>query len=231
LRVDVLTIFPSMFAPVLDESILKRAQKAGKLRIVVHDIRAHATDRHRKVDDRPYGGGSGMVMTPQAIFSCVEEILKRVRVRTSQRKIILFSPRGRPLTQRAAVKLAKAKHLILICGRYEGVDERVARYCADEELSIGDYVLTGGELPAMVVIDAVARLIPGVLGNRESARRETFEGGLLEYPQYTRPPVFKGKRVPAVLLTGNHQAIAAWRKSESERLTKKLRPDLLKRQR
>ncbi len=228
MRVDVLTIFPSMFAPVLDESILKRAQKAGKLCIVVHDIRAHTTDRHRKVDDRPYGGGSGMVMTPQPIFSCVEKIAKRVRVRTSQRRTILLSPRGRLLTQRVAAKLARAKHLILICGRYEGVDERVARHCADEEISIGDYVLTGGELPAMVVIDAVARLIPGVLGNKESARSETFEGGLLEYPQYTRPAAFKGRRVPAVLLRGDHQAIAAWRKKESVRLTKKARPDLLR---
>ncbi len=229
MRVDVLTIFPSMFAPILGESILKRGQKAGKLRIVVHDIRDHTTDRHRKVDDRPYGGGSGMVMTPQPIFSCVEKILKRGPSRKAQRKIILLSPRGRLLTQRAAARLAKVKHLILICGRYEGVDERVARYGADEELSVGDYVLTGGELPAMVVIDAVARLIPGVLGNRESLRSETFEGGLLEYPQYTRPPVFKGKRVPAVLLTGDHQKIAAWRKRESVRLTKKMRPDLLSR--
>jgi len=226
-RVDVLTIFPSMFGPILGESILKRGQKAGRIRIVVHDIRDHTTDRHRKVDDRPYGGGSGMVMTPQPIFSCVEEIRRRVRCRKAQRRILLLSPRGRPLTQRVAARLAKAKHLILICGRYEGVDERVARYCADEELSVGDYILTGGELPAMVVIDAVARLIPGVLGNKESACAETFEGGLLEYPQYTRPPVFKGRRVPAVLLTGDHKKIAAWRKKESVRLTKKMRPDLL----
>jgi len=229
LRVDVLTIFPSMFGPVLGESVLKRGQKAGKIRIVIHDIRVHTTDRHRKVDDRPYGGGSGMVMTPQPVFACVERILKRVRGTKAQRRIILLSPRGRPLTQRVAARLAKVRHLILICGRYEGVDERVAQYCADEELSIGDYVLTGGELPAMVVIDALARLIPGVLGNAASLRSETFEGGLLEYPQYTRPPVFKGKRVPRVLLTGDHQKIAAWRKKESVRLTKKMRPDLLSR--
>ena len=227
MRVDVLTIFPAMFEPILGASILKRGRQAGKLRIEVHDIRDHTTDRHRKVDDRPYGGGSGMVMAPQPIFACLEKVLKRVRVAKARRRIILLSPRGRLLTQRVAAQLARLGHLVLICGRYEGVDERVARYAADEELSVGDYVLTGGELPAMVVIDAVARLIPGVLGNMESARCETFEGGLLEYPQYTRPPVFKGKRVPAVLLTGDHQKIAAWRKKESVRLTKKLRPDLL----
>jgi len=228
LRVDVLTIFPGMFAPVLDASILKRAQTAGKLSIGIHDIRDYTTDKHRKVDDRPYGGGSGMVMTPQPIFSCLEAVRKRVRVRASQRKVILLSPRGRKLTQRLCGRLAKIKHLVLICGRYEGVDERVARYGIDEELSIGDYVLTGGELPAMVLIDAVARLIPGVLGNETSAASETFEGGLLEYPQYTRPPVFKGKRVPAVLQSGDHKKIAAWRKKESVRLTRKRRPDLLK---
>ena len=216
-----------MFSPVLGESILKRGQKAGKIRIVVHDIRAYSSDKHRKVDDRPYGGGSGMVMTPQPIFSCADEVLKRVRVRKSQRRVVLLSPRGKRLTQAVCCRLAKLKHLVLICGRYEGVDERVGRYLADEEISVGDYVLTGGELPAMIVIDAMARLIPGVLGNKESARSETFEGGLLEYPQYTRPPVFQGKRVPAVLLTGDHSKIAAWRKKESLRLTRKLRPDLL----
>ncbi|MGE5279733.1 MAG: tRNA (guanosine(37)-N1)-methyltransferase TrmD [Deltaproteobacteria bacterium] len=227
MRIDVLTIFPSMFAPVLEESILKRAQKGGRIKVAVHDIRAYSADKHRKVDDRPYGGGSGMIMGCAPIFACLEDIVRRSRVAASRRRIVLLSPRGRTLTQRGCRRLAGLKHLVLICGRYEGVDERVTRYAADEELSIGDYVLTGGELPAMVVIDAVARLIPGVLGNAESARSETFEGGMLEYPQYTRPPVFRGKRVPAVLLTGDHKRIAAWRREESLRLTKKQRPDLL----
>ena len=230
MRIDVLTIFPSMFAPILDESIMKRAQASGLVAIHIHDIRDYTTDKHRKVDDRPYGGGSGMVMTPQPVFAALKDVLKRSasRSRKAGRKVYLLSPRGRKLTQNDLQKMARLKHLVLICGHYEGVDERVARYGADEEISIGDYVLTGGELPAMVIIDAAVRLIPGVLGNVDSASFETFHEGLLEYPQYTRPAVFEGKKVPAVLLTGDHSRIAAWRKKESEKLTKIRRPDLIK---
>jgi tRNA (guanine37-N1)-methyltransferase len=227
MRIDILTIFPSMFAAVLSESILKRAQNAGRADIRIHDIRDFTQDKHRKVDDRPYGGGSGMVMAAQPIFSCVEAILKKERSAKTKRRIVLLSPRGKKFDQARAKRLAVQKHLILICGRYEGVDERVAQYLADEEISIGDYVLTGGELPAMVVVDAVVRLIPGVLGNDASAESESFEKNLLEYPQYTRPAVFKGKKVPSVLLSGDYQRIAGWRKIESFKVTKKRRPELL----
>jgi tRNA (guanine37-N1)-methyltransferase len=230
MRIDVLTIFPSMFAPVLGESIMKRAQASGSVIVHIHDIRDYTTDKHRKVDDRPYGGGSGMVMTPQPIFDAVKDILKKSALRSHKagRKVYLLSPRGRKLGQKDFEKIARLKHLVLICGHYEGVDERVAQFCVDEEISVGDYVLTGGELPAMVVIDAAVRLIPGVLGNAGSASFETFHEGLLEYPQYTRPAVFEGKNVPEVLLTGDHARIAAWRKKEARKLTKKRRPDLLK---
>jgi len=226
MRVDVLTIFPSMFSPVLDESILKRAQKAGRVEIHVHDIRDYSLDKHHKVDDRPYGGGCGMVMSPQPIFSCVEAILKKTKTKSKKRSILLFSPKGKKFGQNYAKTLASKSHLILICGRYEGIDERVARYLADEEVSIGDYVLTGGELPAMVLIDVVTRLLPGVLGNADSSRQESFEDNMLEYPQYTRPAVFKGKKVPAVLMTGDHGLIASWRQKEAIKITKKIRPDL-----
>ena len=228
MRIDVLTIFPSMFGPVLGESILKRAQEAGKVKIGIHNIRDYTLDKHHKVDDRPYGGGSGMVLSAQPIFSSVEAILKKNRIVRSKRQILLLSPRGKKLAQGDFKKLAKFKQLILICGRYEGVDERVSRYLADEEVSIGDYVLTGGELPAMVLIDAVVRLLPGVLGNKDSNIDESFQTSLLEYPQYTRPEVFKGRKVPAVLLSGDHEKIKNWRKKESLKITKKRRPELLK---
>ena len=228
MRIDVLTIFPSMFGPVLGESIIKRAVNGGKVAIHVHDIRDYTTDKHRKVDDRPYGGGSGMVMSPQPIFSCCDEVVRKIKVAKNKRSIILLSPRGRRLTQRSAARLSKMRHLILICGHYEGVDERVSRSLADEEVSIGDYVLTGGELPAMVVIDAVVRLLPGVLGNASSALNESFQERFLEYPQYTRPAAFLGKKVPAVLLSGDHKAIEAWRRKEALKITRKRRPDLLK---
>jgi tRNA (guanine37-N1)-methyltransferase len=227
MRIDVLTIFPSMFEPVLGESIVKRAQAAGKVKIAVYDIRDYTLDKHRKVDDRPYGGGSGMVMTPQPIFSAVESILKKGRKRSVKPYIVLLSARGRRLTQKDLKSLSRKKHVILICGHYEGVDERVAQYLADEEISIGDYILTGGELPAMVMIDATVRLIPGVLGNEDSSKYESFYENLLEYPQYTRPSVFKGKKVPSVLLSGDHGDIATWRKKESLKVTRKRRPDLV----
>jgi len=225
--IDVLTIFPSMFAPILNESILKRAQKTGRVKIRIHDIRGYSLDKHHKVDDRPYGGGCGMVMAAGPIFSCVEAILKKTKTKLKKRSILLFSPKGKKFSQIDAKCLASKSHLILICGRYEGVDERVARYLSDEEISIGDYVLTGGELPAMVIIDAITRLLPGVLGNGDSNRFESFENNMLEYPQYTRPAVFKGKKVPAVLMTGDHGLIAAWRKKEAIKITKKVRPDMV----
>ncbi|HQP91318.1 MAG TPA: tRNA (guanosine(37)-N1)-methyltransferase TrmD [Candidatus Omnitrophota bacterium] len=228
MRIDVLTIFPSMFGPVLGESIIKRALDASKVWINVHDIRDYTADRHRKVDDRPYGGGAGMVMSPQPIFSCLDSVIKRSRTKKTGRRVILLSAKGKRLDQADLKRLSRYKHIVLICGRYEGVDERVARYAADEELSIGDYVLTGGELPAMVVIDSLIRLLPGVLGNAASSLEESFQSGLLEYPQYTRPAVFKGKKVPAILLSGDHPKIEAWRKKESIKLTRKLRPDLMK---
>jgi tRNA (guanine37-N1)-methyltransferase len=217
-----------MFAPVLNESILKRAQKAGHVEIRVWDIRDYSLDKHRKVDDRPYGGGCGMIMAAGPIFSCVEAILKKTKTKPKKRSILLFSPKGKKFRQNDAKKLASKSHLILICGRYEGVDERVARYLADEEISIGDYVLTGGELPAMVLIDTITRLLPGVLGNVDSNRLESFENNMLEYPQYTRPAVFNGKKVPAVLMSGDHGLIASWRQKEAVKITKKTRPDIVK---
>ncbi|MBU2541539.1 MAG: tRNA (guanosine(37)-N1)-methyltransferase TrmD [Candidatus Omnitrophica bacterium] len=226
--IDVLTIFPASFPAVLNESILKRAQRAGKVKIRINDIRDYTEDKHKKVDDRPFGGGPGMVMCPQPIFSAVEAICKKNKVRKDKRKIILLSPQGRKLTQERAKQLSKFKHLVLICGHYEGVDERVKGYLVDEEISIGDYVLTGGELPAMVLIDSVVRLLPGVLGRSESLKEESFESGILEYPQYTRPADFRKMKVPALLLSGDHKAIADWRRKQALLETKKKRADLLK---
>lgn len=227
--IDVLTIFPDSFAAVLNESILKRAQIGGKVKIRINNIRDFTVDKHRKVDDRPFGGGPGMVMSPQPIFSAVEHIIgsRKQKAEGRKRRIILLSPQGRALNQANAARLAKYKHLILICGHYEGVDERVRQYLIDEEVSIGDYVLTGGELPAMVLIDSIVRLLPGVLGRSESLREESFTDGLLEYPQYTRPAIFKGIKVPEVLTSGNHKLISKWRKSKSLESTKRKRKDLL----
>lgn len=221
--IDIITIFPGVFKPYFDESILKIAQGKDKLRIRLRNLRDYTLDSHRKVDDRPFGGGPGMVMTPEPIFRAVEKIR---RSRTA--KIILLSPQGKPLNQKLAKKLSQCRHLILICGRYEGVDERVRKHLADEEISIGDYILTGGELAAMVLVDAVTRLIPGVLGDEDSARFESYSDNLLEYPQYTRPADFRGMRAPEILLSGNHKKIEEWRKNEALKITKKKRPDLLK---
>lgn len=222
LTFHIITIFPKMFAPVLNESILKRGQEKGKIKICIHDLRDYTDDKHRKVDDRPFGGGPGMVMTPQPIFDAVKEIKGRKKA-----KVILTCASGRPFTQKIAKQLSKEKNLIVICGHYEGVDERVREDVVDESLSIGDYVLTGGEVPAMVIVDAVARLIPGVIGKEESLDEESFEGGLLEYPQYTRPAVFRGNKVPQVLLSGNHAAIVQWRREQAFLRTQKHRPDIL----
>lgn len=226
MRIDIITIFPGMFAPVLHESILKRAQAKGLFKPVIHDLRDYTPDKHRKIDDRPFGGGPGMVFCPEPIFAAVEAIKAAVKRKTA--KVILLTPRGKQLDQRLVGKLSRCKHLILICGHYEGVDERVCRKIVTDEISIGDYVLTGGELPAMVLMDALVRLIPGVLGKDASRYSESFSDGLLEYPQWTRPAVFRRMRVPEVLLSGNHQRIAEWRKNKSVQVTRKKRPDLLR---
>ena len=223
MRFDVITIFPEMFAPILNESIIKRAQQKKKVAIRVHDLRAYTKDKHKKVDDRPFGGGPGMVMTPQPFFDAVKRIKGKRRG-----KVILMSPSGKRLTQKLVRDLAKDKNLILLCGHYEGVDERVREKLVDESISIGDYVLTGGEIPAMVLIDCVTRLLPGVVGKEASLTDESFEGGLLEYPHYTRPANFRGVKVPDVLLSGDHLAIKKWRQEQSRRVTRRNRPDLIK---
>jgi tRNA (guanine37-N1)-methyltransferase len=214
LRIDVLTLFPGMFSGVLGESIIKRAQARRLARINVKDLRAYSRDRHRKVDDAPYGGGPGMILLAQPIFDAVRSLKK------GGSKVILLSPQGRRFSQALANRLARQRHIILICGRYEGVDERVKKIITDE-ISIGDYVLTGGEIPAMAVVDAVTRMVPGVLGNKESNKSESFQSGLLEYPQYTRPREYLGLKVPQVLLTGNHKKIEEWRYKQSLKRTKR----------
>jgi len=226
MRIDVVTIFPEMFKPILNESIIKRAQNKGKVRIYIHDLRDYSCDKHKKVDDRPYGGGSGMVMSPQPLFNAVENI--KPKARGQKPKIILLCPQGEKLTQKLSQEIAKYRHMILICGHYEGIDERVRKYLVDEEISIGDYVLTQGELPAMVLIDSVVRLLPGVLGDKNSLNFESFKGNLLEYPHYTRPAHFRGWRVPEILLSGDHKKIESWRKNQAIKRTRERRPDLLK---
>jgi tRNA (guanine37-N1)-methyltransferase len=228
MRIDIVTIFPGMFDAVLGESMIKRAQANGKVKIYIHDLRDHTLDKHRKVDDRPFGGGPGMVMQPDPVFRAVEAIIKKVKSRSVKPHVVLLTPQGRTLSQKIAKKAALMKHLILICGHYEGVDERIRRKLADEELSVGDYVLTGGELPAMVFVDCIVRLLPGVLGEKKSLHFESFEGNLLEYPQYTRPADYRGMKVPAILLSGNHKDIEEWRKKQAVKRTKERRPDLLK---
>lgn len=227
MRIDILTLFPGMFKGVFGKSIIKRAQAAKKLKINIYNLRDWSLDKHRKVDDKPYGGGCGMVLSCQPIFDAVDELLGRPS-KKSKIKVILLTPQGKKLNQKVAQRLVKHKHLILICGHYEGVDERVRRHLVDEEISIGDYVLTGGEIPVMVLVDSLARLIPGVLGHKDSNKAESFSQGLLEYPQYTRPAVYKGYKVPHILLSGDHKRIEAWRKEESRKITCKKRPDLLK---
>ncbi len=226
MQFHIVTIFPDMFKPVINESIIKLAIKKKLIKIKFYDLRDYTSDKHRKVDDRPYGGGSGMVFTPEPVFRAVEHILRTTHDALRTTKTILLSPQGKKLNQSVAKRLSGYKNLVLICPRYEGIDERVKKGLVDEEISIGDYVLTGGELPAMVLIDAVTRLIPGVLGDKNSLIYESFQGNLLEYPQYTRPQVFMGFKVPAILLSGDHEKIKEWRKKESLKTTKKKRPDL-----
>ena len=220
MRIDVLTLFPKMFESPFAESIVARARSAGRLELGFHDLRAWATDRHRTVDDVPYGGGAGMVFSPEPLTPAIRE------VRGRDGHVVLLSAQGRLFDEAVARRLASLEHLVLVAGHYEGVDERVIESDIDEELSIGDYIVTGGELPAMVVIDAVARLLPGVI-EPASLRDESHTSGLLEGPQYTRPPEFEGRKVPAVLLSGDHASIAKWRRAEAIRRTAERRPDLL----
>lgn len=224
MKVDIVTIFPRLVEAALSEGIIARARARGDLDIKVHDLRDYAEDRHRVVDDVPYGGGPGMVLKPEPIFRAVDAIRA---TRGEPSAIILTTPDGQRFTQAAAARLSRLPHLVLICGRYEGVDERVRLALATEELSIGDYVLSGGELAALVVLDAVGRLVPGVVGDERSVAQDSFARGILDYPQYTRPAVFRGLAVPPVLLSGHHGEIARWRKREALRRTLERRPDLL----
>jgi len=221
MKIDVLTLFPAMFAGPLDESIVKRAREAKLLELKIHNLRDWTHDRHKTVDDKPFGGGPGMLLKVEPLFEAIES-LQREKTR-----VVLLSPAGRKFDQSMARELAQSEDLLLVCGSYEGFDERVREALADDELSIGDYVLTNGALPAMVVIDAVVRLLPGVLGDDESSHDESFSHGLLEYPQYTRPAEFRGMKVPEVLLSGNHAEIEKWRRQQAKLRTEKQRPDLL----
>ncbi len=222
MKIDVLTLFPAMFAGPLDESIVGRARTAGILELGIHNLRDYTHDRHRTVDDKPFGGGPGMLLKPEPIFEAVESLA------TEQTKVVLLTPAGRKFSQEIANELAQEEHVLFICGSYEGFDERVRATLADDELSIGDYVLTNGALPAMVIIDTVTRLLPGALGDEGSAQEESFSHGLLECPHYTRPAEFRGMRVPDVLMSGNHAEIAKWRAEQARLRTAQKRPDLLK---
>lgn len=226
MRFDILTLFPDMVRTVLDESILGRAQKAGRIEVACHQIRDYSKNKHRNVDDTPYGGGVGMVMAAPPIYDCFCAVRDSLPDTYAKRRVIYLSPRGRVLTQDIARELAEYDQLTLLCGHYEGVDERVLEEIVDEELSIGDYVLTGGELPACVLVDAVSRLLPGVLSDPACYEGESIATGLLEHPQYTRPPVFCGREVPPVLLSGHHENIEKWRKERALALTAERRPDL-----
>jgi len=224
MRIDILTLFPEMFESPLKYSILKRAQDEGIVSIAIANIRDFAADKYRKVDDRPYGGGAGMVMMPAPLFDCFEHVEKLAPRRG---RIILLTPQGQPFRQAKARELAQEDRLILIAGRYEGFDERIRIGLGAEQISIGDYILNGGELAAMVLVDAVVRLLPGALGDEQSAQDDSFSEGLLEYPQYTRPEIFRDMRVPEILLSGDHAKIAQWRRQQALERTKIWRPDLL----
>ena len=221
MRIDIITLFPEICRAPLNESIMKRAQESGALRLRIHNLREWTTDKHHIVDDSPYGGGQGMVMKPEPVFAAVESLC------TDSSKVVLMTPQGRKLDQQIARGFSAEEHLIIVCGHYEGIDHRVVDHLADAEISIGDYVLTNGAIAAVVFVDAVARLLPGVLGHEQSALDDSFSSGLLEAPQYTRPAEFLGWKVPEILLSGNHEEIVAWRKSEARRRTRENRPDLL----
>jgi tRNA (guanine37-N1)-methyltransferase len=221
LTIDVVTLFPGFFKGPLSESLLKKAQEKGLLDVRVRNLRDWTHDRHKTADDKPFGGGAGMVMKPEPIFECVEEVGKKAWV-------VLLDPQGEPMSQPLAQKLAKKKHLVLIAGHYEGVDQRVKDHLVDQEISIGDFITMGGEAPAVCLIEAVVRLIPGVLGNAESIKHESFQTGMLECPHYTRPREYRGWKVPDVLMSGDHKEVHAWREKAAEQATKKKRPDLLR---
>jgi tRNA (guanine37-N1)-methyltransferase len=222
MEIDILTLFPRIFEGPLDESILKRARERGLVQVRIHNLRDYTHDKHHVVDDKPYGGGPGMLMKPEPIFEAVETLQR------ADTCVVLMTPQGKPLTQQRAQAFAQKSHLLILCGHYEGVDERVREALVHEEVSIGDYVLTNGALAAAVLVDAVVRLVPGVLGDDESAQQDSFAGGLLEGPQYTRPPEFRGMQVPEVLLSGDHGAVAVWRAEQARKRTRERRPDLLK---
>jgi tRNA (guanine37-N1)-methyltransferase len=250
MKFEIVTIFPDFFRGPLDYGIVRRAREAGLIEILVHDLRDFTTDKHRTVDDRPFGGGEGMVLKPEPLFKCVESLGVAARAerveRSSPESVILLSPQGEMFTQAVAQDLAASKRIVLICGRYEGVDERVAEGLADREISVGDYVLSGGELAAAVIVDTVTRLVPGALGNEASSHQESFtasakpgaegpdstcgSGGLLDYPHYTRPAEFRGMAAPEVLIGGNHEQIRKWRRRKALEKTLRNRPDLLARQ-
>ena len=252
MKADIVTIFPDFFRGPLDYGITRRAAEMGLVEVKVHDLREFTHDRHRTVDDRPFGGGEGMVLKPEPIFECLEKLQLASREQrlsgAAKESVIVLSPRGEPLTQKVASQLAALDRIVLICGRYEGVDERVSEFLSDREISIGDYVLSGGELGAAVIIEAVTRLLPGAVGNEASARQESFttheaggevaendgrpdstcgSGGLLDYPHYTRPADFRGMKVPEVLINGNHQQIRRWRREQALKKTLRSRPDLM----
>ncbi|ASE35913.1 tRNA (guanosine(37)-N1)-methyltransferase TrmD [Staphylococcus pettenkoferi] len=221
MRIDYLTLFPEMFEGVLNHSILKRAQDKGMLAVNTVNFRDYAENKHNQVDDYPFGGGQGMVLKPEPIFNALESLQQ-----TPETRVILMCPQGEPFTQEKAQELSEAEHLVFICGHYEGYDERIREHLVTDEISIGDYVLTGGELPAMTMTDAIVRLIPGVLGNQQSHEDDSFQDGLLEFPQYTRPREYRGMNVPEVLLSGNHARIDAWRREQKLLRTYRNRPDL-----
>ena len=222
MKIDILTLFPAMFKSPFGESIIKRAQNKKLVEIKIHNLRKWTKDKHKTVDDRPFGGGVGMVLMIEPISLALKDLKKK------NSKVILLTPQGQVFNQKKAQKLSKEKHLILLCGHYEGVDERIRENLVDQEISIGDYILTGGELPSMVVAETIIRLLPGVLEKPEAIKDESFANSLLEYPQYTRPANYKGKKVPQVLLSGDHESIAQWRKGQAIKVTKKKRPELIK---
>lgn len=223
--IDILTLFPKMFEWVFEESIIKRAQRKGKVKIRIYNLRDWSKDKHKKVDDTPFGGGPGMVLKPQPLFDAVDNL------KSEKTRILLLTPQGERLNQKIAKRLSRSKHLILVCGHYEGIDERFRQKMVTDEISLGDFVLTGGEIPAMAVVEAVVRLIPGVVGDEDSLKFESFTSGLLEYPQYTRPALFRGMKVPDILLSGDHKKIELWRKQKALERTKKRRPDLYRKYR
>jgi len=223
MKIDIVTLFPEMFKGPFDQSIIKRACDSGLVQIEIHNLRKWTNNKRQTVDNRPFGGGVGMVMMVEPIDRAVQQLRK------TETRVILMTPQGKPFKQKMAFNLSKEKHLVIICGHYEGVDERIRQYLVDEEISIGDYVLTGGEIPAMVIIDSVVRLVPGCLGKAEAVEKESFsDGNLLEYPQYTQPADYKAWKVPEVLLSGNHQRIEIWRREEATKRTALRRPDLLR---